>query len=87
MLDLLHTLPADMRMAAALDAQQERYQYIRIPTLLLQGDKSPVYFTTGINALSMVLPHHELLTLQEHDHYSPEGKPEKIAAHIRSFFQ
>lgn len=86
MLDLLHTLPADMKMAIALDSQYERYRDIHIPTLLMYGAKSPLYFGQGTEALHSVIGRSQLVSFPGLDHYSPEGSPKEIATQMIQFF-
>src|SRR5262249_54958200 len=87
MLDLLHTLPADVEMARALDSTFERYKDINIPVYLLAGSKSPSYFHTGLNALEKILPQSRTNIFPGFDHYSPEEKVQEISAALKQFFE
>ena len=86
MLDLLHTLPPDMKMAMELDSKYERYRYITIPTLLMAGSKSPSYFHEGIKALENTLQQPTTKIFEGFDHYSPEEKVKEISDMVKEFF-
>ena len=86
MLDLLPTLPADMRMAMKLDSKFERYKGINIPVNLMAGSKSPTYFYEGIKALASVLKYSYTKVFEGFDHYSPEEKINEIAEELNHFF-
>ena len=86
MLDLLHTLPPDMKMAVKLDSKYERYNHIAIPTLLMVGSKSPSYFHEGIKALGDTLQQPTTKIFEGFDHYSPEEKVTEISKALKEFF-
>lgn len=86
MLDLLHTLPADMRMAVSLDSQFSRYSQVNIPVLLMAGSQSPSYFHRGLKALETIMPQSEMKIFQGFDHYSPEEKVQEISGALKNFF-
>jgi hypothetical protein len=86
MLDLLHTLPPDMKMAIKLDSQFGRYRSITSGMLLMTGSKSPAYFHQGLNALKEILPQAEMKIFEGFDHYSPEEKVEELSGVLKGFF-
>lgn len=86
MLDLLSTLPADIRMVQALDSTYGRYHDITIPVSLMAGANSQHYFRLGTTVLAGVLPQSVTTIFNGFDHYSPEEKVTEIAASLRSFF-
>ncbi len=86
MLDLLHTLQADMKMAMKLDSCHHRYQQISNPVLLMGGSKSPAYFNQGLHALEKTLPRSEMTVLDSFDHYSPEENVQEISSKLKAFF-
>lgn len=86
MLDLLHTLPPDLKMAIKLDSKSERYKQINIPVLLMTGSKSPVYFHDGLKELENNLPSSTTKIFEGFDHYSPEEKVLEISSALKKFY-
>jgi len=86
MLDLLDTLPADIRMVQALDGQADRYRALQLPILMMAGAKSPVYFRSGLQVLSGVIPAAQTRIFEGFDHYSPEEQVQELAHALGQFF-
>jgi pimeloyl-ACP methyl ester carboxylesterase len=84
-----HTLPYD---TAILDAATtgagkplppDRWASVVVPTLVLDGSKSPEWMRNAMQALAAVLPNAEHRSLQKQWHFV---KPEAIAPVLREFF-
>jgi pimeloyl-ACP methyl ester carboxylesterase len=89
--DLAPTLPAEGLVIAAASDDISRYGATRIPVLLLSGSRSSAFLRGGVARLSQVLPSSRSVELRGGDHSSSwnadlRGKPELVAAELRSFF-
>jgi pimeloyl-ACP methyl ester carboxylesterase len=89
--ELAPTLPVEGLVIAAASDDIDRYGAIRIPVLLLSGSRSSAFLRGGVARLSRVLPSSRSVELRGGDHSSSwnadlRGKPELVAAELRSFF-
>jgi len=87
MLDLLHTVPSDMKMAVKLDSTYQRYENLESSVLVMSGRSSTRYFQKGSMALTTVIRDVDFKIFEEFDHYSPEEKVTEIGAVLKDFFQ
>jgi pimeloyl-ACP methyl ester carboxylesterase len=82
-----HTLPYDM---AFMDGLQQgnplpadRWSAIDVPTLIMDGGKSPTWMRNGTKALAQVVPNARYRTIEGQTHML---KPEAIAPILKDFF-
>lgn len=87
MLNLLYTIPADMRIVKLLESSFELYQNIVIPTLLMSGTKSQVFFQESVKALGKTISHSQIKIFDNFDHYSPEEKVQEISMILKDYFR
>lgn len=87
MFDLLHTLPADVRMLQETDNTFDRLSSLTTSISLMHGTESPAYFREGLEKLQGILQQASLKPFQGMDHYSPEQKTTELAAFLKTFFQ
>jgi pimeloyl-ACP methyl ester carboxylesterase len=86
-----HTLPYDL--AVMGDTQQgkplskTRWTTASMPTLVLTGGKSEVFFHKAGDALAEVLPHAEHKILKDQHHGSAVMSPDVIASEMIQFFK
>jgi len=84
---IAHTLPYDMTILAPYQTgtplPAERWQDLRIPTLVMVGGKSPIWFHHSMRALAAVLPNsaHRVVAGQTHN-----VKPKALAPLLKEFF-
>lgn len=86
MLNLLHTIPADMRIVKQLEPIAEKYRDVTTPTLLLSGTKSQNFFQESVRFLGQLLPTSQTFSLEGFDHYSPEEKVLSISDKLKLFY-
>lgn len=86
MLNLLYTIPPDMRIVKQLEPIVEKYKDITTPTLLMSGTKSQTFFQQSVKFLGQILPTSETKTFEGFDHYSPEEKVREISKQLIQFY-
>jgi pimeloyl-ACP methyl ester carboxylesterase len=86
MLNLLYTIPPDMRIVRQLESTVEKYKSITIPTLLMSGTKSQEFFQQSVEVLGQLLPDSQTRIVEGFDHYSPEEKVEEISKTLMQFY-
>ena len=86
MIALVSTIPADMKMSVALESQLDRYENLRMPVLLMYGDKSAGFFIQGVKSLEKVLPQSQMHIFKGFHHSSPEEKTDELVAVLKQFF-
>jgi pimeloyl-ACP methyl ester carboxylesterase len=88
MLKIAPTLPYDIRLVAGMQTgkplPRERWAHLAVPTLVLDGGKSPVWMRNAARALADALPGgtHQSLPGQTH-----MVKAEVLAPELRAFFE
>lgn len=87
MFDLLHTLPADVRMLQETDNTFERFHSLSTHIALMYGTQTPAYFREGLEKLSNIAPNAFLQPFEGFDHYSPEQKTNDLAGFLKAYFQ
>jgi pimeloyl-ACP methyl ester carboxylesterase len=86
-LNLLHTVPADMRIVKQLEPEFEKYRQIKTETLLMSGSNSQLFFQQSVTELGQAIPGAQVKIFAGFDHYSPEEKVEEIGLVLKEFFQ
>ncbi len=88
---LAPTLHDDFALIAEASEGLERFRAVRIPVLLLGGDKSPAYLRASLDALQRILPHAARVTFPGLGHGGSGnrdrgGRPEVVAPVLHRFF-
>lgn len=86
MLNLLYTIPPDMRIVKQLEPIGEKYKYMTTPTLLMSGTKSQEFFKQSVKFLGQILPTPQTKIFEGFDHYSPEEKVQEISKTLKQFY-
>lgn len=86
MLNLLYTIPPDMKIVKELDSTIKDYSGMTVKTLLMSGTNSQAFFQKSVEAFSGVLPNVSTKIFEGFDHYSPEEKVEEISSALTDFF-
>lgn len=86
MLNLLYTIPPDMRIVKQLESIVEKYKDITTPILLMTGTKSQEIFQQSVKFLEQILPTSQTKIFEGFDHYSPEEKVQEISKTITQFY-
>ncbi|GAA5194683.1 alpha/beta hydrolase [Rugosimonospora acidiphila] len=83
---LMATTPAEVGEVVRLDSDGGRYARITSPTLLLGGDRTPVYLTSVLPELARIIPTARCVILEGLDHNAPDlNAPAVVADRIGSF--
>jgi len=88
---LAPTLHYDFQLVAETESSAERFAAIRPPVLLIGGTKSPAYLLKAVQTLAKLLPRARRAELAGLGHGASGnrnrgGRPELVAAELRSFF-
>jgi len=86
MLNLLYTIPPDMRIVKQLEPIVGKYKDMAVPTLLMSGNKSQLFFQQSVKLLGQLLPTSQTKIFEDFDHYSPEGKVQEISKTLTQFY-
>jgi pimeloyl-ACP methyl ester carboxylesterase len=86
-LNLLQTIPPDMRIVKELERDPAAYRGIESDVLLMRGTKSQAFFQDSVTVLGELLPKVQTTIFEGFDHYSPEEKVGEIATHLKNFFR
>lgn len=86
MLNLLYTIPPDLKIVKQLDSAVDEYGSITKKTLLMCGTNSQPFFRESVKVLGTLLPGATIKTFEAFDHYSPEENFEDIASVLSDFF-
>jgi len=86
--DLIPTMRTDAVVVRQATGPLARFAAVRAETLLLGGDRSAAYLKTVLTGLEPVLPRVRRVTLHGVGHLAADntGKPQLVAAQLRSFF-
>lgn len=87
MLNLLYTIPSDMKIVKQLEPFIEKYKSMTTHTLLMSGTKSQIFFQQSVRLLGQILPTSDTKIFEGFDHYSPEGNVEKISKALVQFYK
>jgi pimeloyl-ACP methyl ester carboxylesterase len=82
-----HTLPREMRAHERYRFKPERFKNFNVPTLLLLGGDSPVFFKAAIDALKGALPKSRVVILAGQQHIAMETAPELFVREVLSFLK
>ncbi|MGF7072360.1 alpha/beta fold hydrolase [Mucilaginibacter sp. 3215] len=85
MLNLLYTIPPDLKIVKSLDFNVNTYKSMSVKTLLMSGTGSQIFFQKSVEALGEVLPNAQTEIFEGFDHYSPEERVEQIATSLVNF--
>jgi pimeloyl-ACP methyl ester carboxylesterase len=84
---IAHTLPYDFRVLGDTGAGKplpaDRWASAKLPTLVMDGGKSPAYMRNGVRQLAGILPDASYRTLPGQTHLL---KPDAVAPVLREFF-
>lgn len=86
MLNLLYTIPADMKIVKQLETKVEQYTKIKTPILLMGGTKSQNFFQQSVKLLEQIIPTSQLKMFEGFDHYSPEENVKDISRSLLQFY-
>jgi len=86
MLNLLYTIPSDMKIVKQLEPIVEKYKDITTSTLLMSGTKSQEFFQQSVKFLGLILPTSDTKIFEGFDHYSPEEKVHEISKKLTQFY-
>lgn len=83
---LAPTTPYDARMVGVGVLPVSQLAGLHLPTLVLQGEASPVWTRNGTEALAQVLPHGSLAVLRGQAHNAEHEAPQLLADELIRFF-
>jgi len=86
MLNLLYTIPPDMKIVKQLESMAHIYKDVTTPTLLMGGTKSQDFFQQSVKFLGQTLPASQTKIFNDFDHYSPEERVAEISAALVQFY-
>jgi pimeloyl-ACP methyl ester carboxylesterase len=76
---------ADDEALDALGVGIDRYATLDLPTMLIEGERSPAHLRQRLSDLAATLPHAETVTLDRQDHIAHLTAPDRVAAVIQGF--
>ena len=76
----LDSLEAIDRLGVRLDT----YAQIKVPTVLLGGDRNPAHITERLDAIERVMPHAERVVMHRRDHGADLKHPKQVARVIEA---
>lgn len=86
MLNLLNTVPPDIKIVKQLEASVDNYKKIQAQVCLMCGSNSQLLFQNSVQLLNTSIPHSTNIIFDQLDHYSPEQLVEPIGISLRKFF-
>lgn len=86
MLNLLYTIPPDMKIVKQLEPITEKYSDMTTPVLLMSGTRSQHFFRQSVKLLEQILPTSQTKIFEGFDHYSPEEKVQEISKALIQFY-
>jgi pimeloyl-ACP methyl ester carboxylesterase len=84
--DLVPTWHDDFEIIRETADRLEPYRGITAETLLIEGERSPGFLHTSLDALQSVLPASRRITLPKLGHQAPVDQPQKVAEVLGEFF-
>jgi pimeloyl-ACP methyl ester carboxylesterase len=63
----------------------DTYAQIKVPTMLLGGDRNPAHIPERLDAIERVMPHAERIVMHKRDHGADLKHPEEVARIIEAF--
>jgi pimeloyl-ACP methyl ester carboxylesterase len=86
---LIPTVHFDTRCVAQMTGRLDTFRSLRPATLLLGGSRSAPYLRTALDALESALPNAQRVELRGLGHLAADdiGRPERVAAELRHFFE
>jgi pimeloyl-ACP methyl ester carboxylesterase len=84
-LDVVHTLPREMRNVYSYRFERERFHHLKAPTLLLLGSKSPPTFKEAVDTLHDALPDSRIHIMPDQGHAAMDTGTELFASEIINF--
>ena len=80
-----HTLPREMRAQKRYRFTPERFKDLKIPTLLLLGGDSPVFFRSAADLLNATLPDCRITVLPGQGHIAMDTSPDLFVREVINF--
>ena len=80
-----HTVPRETRAEEAYQFEPERFQHLKVPTLLLVGGDSPQNMKTTIEAWHTALPNSRIVTLPDQGHLAQVTAPDLFVRVVQDF--
>jgi pimeloyl-ACP methyl ester carboxylesterase len=80
-----HTLPRELRAHEAYRFEPERFENLRVPTLLLLGGDSPQFFRSATEALTAILPNSRIVELPGQQHIAMDTAPDIFIREVVTF--
>lgn len=84
---LLGTIPGEIRSVLDWDAGLDRYAQLNVPTLILYGTKTTDYLIASAKEIAKFIPNSQLIAMEGLTHNAPdEQAPEQVALQLKKFF-
>lgn len=80
-----HTLPREIKEAIRYQFDERRFQFMRVPTLLLCGSQSPPFFKVAADIIESGLPFCQQQWLPDQQHVAMDTAPELFARVVIDF--
>lgn len=84
---LAPTIPREMQVERTYSFAPERYAGLRVPTMLLLGEKSPPVFREAIEALHSALPNSSVVVMAGQQHIAMDTNPDLFLREVLAFLQ
>ncbi|HEX2923166.1 MAG TPA: alpha/beta hydrolase, partial [Chloroflexota bacterium] len=80
-----HTIPREIQARAQYRLDPKRFSSVKVPTLLLMGDRSPAFLQAATRAVHAALPNSELVVMPNQGHVAMDSAPGLFAHEVLSF--
>jgi pimeloyl-ACP methyl ester carboxylesterase len=85
--DAAHTILREERVGFDYRFQPERFSVLEVPTLLLEGSRSPDFLRRSTAMAAAALPDAEVVTLEGQQHVAMDTAPEMLAGAVLAFLE
>jgi pimeloyl-ACP methyl ester carboxylesterase len=85
--DAAHTIPRELRAVKAYRLDPERFEDLRVPTLLLSGGDSPAALRKAAEALDEMLPDSRLVVMPGHGHAAMDTGTDLFTTEVLRFVE
>ncbi len=85
--DAAHTIPRELRAVKAYRLDPERFEDLRVPTLLLSGGDSPAALRKAAEALDEMLPDSRLVVMLGHGHAAMDTGTDLFTTEVLRFVE
>jgi len=82
-----HTLPRELRQTDRYRFKSQQFERFNVPTLLIVGGDSPVFFKKAVEVLHTSLPQSRVVVLPGQQHIAMDTAPELFVREVVSFFE